>query len=69
MIFVRLRLPSCVKISGLLFFIAYTLMHKACESVLVSLTDIYWEPIMCRDGGGRAPVQRHEAILIGDSDK
>ena len=68
MIFVRLRLPSCIKISGLLLFIAYTLMHKACESVLVSLTDIYWEPIMCRVQGW-APVQRHEAILIGDSDK
>lgn len=51
----------------LLFLLLIPLVYKACESVLLSLTDIYWKPIMCRVEGW-TPVQLHEVILIGDSE-
>lgn len=67
-IFMRLYLPSCIKIPFLLFLLLILLVYKAYESVLVSLTDIYWKPIMYHVGRW-TPVQLHEVILTGDSEK
>ena len=63
----RLYLPSCIKMPVLLFLLLIPLVYKACESVLLRLTDVYWKPIMCHVERW-TPVQPHEVILIGDSE-